>query len=145
VGLLIVPGSQTVVVGQVFSIVVQVQAGATAIDSAATYLNFDATKLQVVDASGAAAAQVQPCGPLTIALQNEVRGSVGQIDYAAGLLQGSSPSETFCLAQVHFRAIAAAPSVQIAFNTVPPRNSDAAAGGRSVLGWRVNGGVTIAQ
>ncbi len=142
-GIAVLPASQRVEVGQVLSVTVQVEASGTPVDGAAAFLNFDPTKLQVVDTAGTPTTSVYACGPMDPPLHNSAGNTSGRIGYSAGKLSGSPPDGTFCLAQVYFRSVAGADATALGFNLVAPRRTNLTSGGYSVLRWYQDGAVTV--
>jgi hypothetical protein len=94
----VVPSLTEVDVGDMFEIVVEIQAGGQLVDSGNAYLNFDPTIMQVEElVSG---------GVLPIALGSwEFDNTAGTIDFAAGTFS-SFPSGTFNLVTVRMTALA---------------------------------------
>ncbi|MCL4534276.1 MAG: cohesin domain-containing protein [Bacteroidetes bacterium] len=140
----VTPGHSEVRVGDVFSVTIQVDASAaSSVDGGQAYLNVDAAKLQVVDASGAITTSVYQCGPLETLLQNEVNNTTGEINYAAGTF-GPAAGGPFCLAIVYFKAVASTTSTPITFSATPPRRTDVSSPGLgSILVSHSDGTVTI--
>jgi hypothetical protein len=122
--LVVLPGQQTVIVGQTFDVTLQVQTGTQPVDGASAYINFDPTVLQVVS--------ITPGGTLPIVLENTFNNSLGTLDYSTGTLS-SPPSGTVNLATVSFTSIAPSSGTALSFNTTLPRHSDATFGGASIL------------
>jgi hypothetical protein len=129
------PPSPSVAVGNLFDLAIRVDAGSQPVDGAEVHLDFDPAYLQVVDASGDPAGEIEDSGVLTTLIINQANNSTGQIDFAAGMLQGELPSGTFLLATVHFRALTstAAGSTSVAFVTELPRQTNVTYSGHSVL------------
>ena len=121
----IVPITRTVNVSETFSVNVQVDAGTQAVDGASAYLHFDPTRLQVVSVSAGTT--------LPIVLQKTYDNGSGRVDVAAGTLTTPYPSGSFTLATITFVGRAPTSSTTVGFDSVPPRKSDAAYAGHSVL------------
>jgi hypothetical protein len=139
----IVPNGQVVGVGEDFFLTVQVHAGLLPIDGAAFYLNFDPTKLRVIDQFGNPINQVVPGGLLPDVFTNMVDNTTGQINFAAGKLTGPLPSGDFPVAYIGFRPIATGSNVPLVFQHAGARQTDITSGGASVFANSVDGFVTI--
>ena len=136
VTLAITPSTRSVTVGQDFNLVVELQAGTQSVDGAAAYLNFNPTYLKVVS--------ITPGSTLTSVLQNSYDNTLGQVNFAAGVLS-NFPSGTFTLATISFHAVTAVNSTPITFNAAVPRLSDVTFGGGSVLSSKIGGTVKITK
>ncbi len=119
-----IPTVRHLVAGQVFDLILQVQAGAQPVDAAAAYLVFDPSALRVLS--------VTPGTALGTILQNEFDNADGRVHYAAGLLDGTA-SGTFTLARITFQVIQATPDMRITLSSFKPYRSDVTYQGRSVL------------
>ncbi|MBM3133996.1 MAG: hypothetical protein FJZ89_01640 [Chloroflexi bacterium] len=133
----VIPVTTTVNISQTFSVNVQVQAGAQQVDGASAYLDFNPTYLQVISLS--------PGTTLPIILQNSYNNATGRIDFAAGNLTPPHPDGTFTLVTITFAAQAPTSGTPLAFNSIPPRKSDATFGGASVLNHTEDGMAVIAN
>ncbi|MFZ1488554.1 MAG: hypothetical protein WAS51_01305, partial [Ilumatobacteraceae bacterium] len=124
----LLPASSTVAAGDVFTLTIQIIAGAQPIDGASTYVNFDPAYLQVQ-------AIIPDTTYLPITLVNSYDNIAGRVDYAAGTFF-NFPSGTIALAQIRFVVIATPPDMgtDLIFATVDPRKTDITYGGLSVLG-----------
>jgi len=100
------PPLASVAINDVFAMDVEVVAGTQQVDGAEIHVDFNPTYLQVVDAGGNPATEIEPGAALDAALLNSANNAQGQIDYAAGKLTGTPPSGTFVLATIRFRALA---------------------------------------
>ncbi|MEI8083833.1 MAG: cohesin domain-containing protein, partial [Actinomycetes bacterium] len=141
VRLYINPTTATADVGGVFTLDVMVDAGAQPVNSAELYLTFNPALLQVVDASGNIVTTVEAdLGALNTVLINGADNSTGQIRYDAGKLSGTSPTGTFRVATLRFKALAETAGTSVSY--VAP--SDVFDGGTSVLGTKEGTTVTIA-
>jgi hypothetical protein len=119
--------SGTVTAGDVFTLTIQVAAGAQQIDGASAYVDFNPTYLQ--------AQAITPDNTnLAFTLQNSFDNDAGRVDYAAGSLFGF-PSGTFAIARIRFIVVAAPPvwGTLLTYAAVNPRKTDATFGGGSVL------------
>jgi len=133
VNLFIYPSTKTVIVNELFSLDIRVSAGSQQVDGVDAFLSFNPAHLSVD--------HIVPGTTLPTILANTYDNTAGTITYSAGkTLGGTSPSGTFTLATIYFRA-----------KTVPVNNTpitfrpgtDVAFGGVSVLGVLTNGAVTI--
>jgi hypothetical protein len=124
----LLPASNTVTAGDVFTLTIQVATGTQLVDGASAYVDFNPAYLQVQ-------AITPDTANLPFTLQNSFDNVAGQVNYAAGALY-SFPSGTFAIAQVRFLVIAAPPvwGTPLTYATVDPRKTDATYGGGSVLG-----------
>lgn len=133
VNLSIYPTTKTVTVNEVFSLDIRVSAGSQQVDGVDAFLAFNPAYLSVD--------HIVPGTTLPTILANTYDNTAGTITYSAGkVLGGTSPSGTFTLATIYFKA-----------KTVPVNNTpitfqpgtDVGFGGVSVLGTLTNGAVTI--
>jgi hypothetical protein len=133
----IAPSTLTVVPGQVFSVTIQVQAGAQQVGGAQAQLTFDPALLRVRAITLGAS--------LPITLKSTFDNQAGTVKVAAGTL-AEAPSGTFALAQIEFEALAAqSGTVRLKFETGRPQASDLAFGGASVLGSTSDGEIIVGQ
>ncbi|OGO44206.1 MAG: hypothetical protein A2W37_00980 [Chloroflexi bacterium RBG_16_63_12] len=133
----IAPSTLTVVPGQVFSVTIQVQAGAQQVGGAQAQLTFDPALLRVRAITLGAS--------LPITLKSTFDNQAGTVKVAAGTL-AEAPSGTFALAQIDFEALAAqSGTVRLKFETGRPQASDLAFGGASVLGSTSDGEIIVGQ
>jgi len=142
------PGSTAVVKDQVFTVDIQVAAGSQLIDGAEIHLYFDPTYLQVVDAAGNPASEIQSNGYLSQVIRNVVYTDTaqGRIFFAAGALgTDPRPSGTFPLATVRFKARwgTGGGNTALVFGVQLPYQTDVTFGGNSVLAGVGNGVVAI--
>ncbi len=133
VQLVITPGTVSTTVGASFDLVVQVQAGTDQVDTAAAYLDFDHTVLQVTALTAGTA--------LPVVVTNTYDNSAGTAGFAAATFSGF-PTGTFTLVTAHFTAIAVGTSA-IDFHLANPRMSGIAFGGASIMSSVVDGSVTV--
>ena len=138
VDLSVEPPAVATMVGDVFTVTVMVNAGAQEVVGADIDLHFEPSLLQVVDAAGQPADQVEPAGPLEV-IFNQVDPSAGRIRYAAGTFDVASGD--FPLAIVRFKALASTQSTSLHFDYADV----AAPGGQSVVGDLRDGTVSIAR
>lgn len=99
VALSLQPPTQTVSVGATFTITIEVAAGARPVDGVASLISFDPTYLEVVSITRGTA--------LPTRLRSVFDNAADTLDYSAGILGDESPTGTFTLATIQFRAKAA--------------------------------------
>ena len=131
------PDSATVGMGQPFTQLVVVEAGAQAVAAADVFIDFDPSYVEVTGMEGGTA--------LTL-LSGTYDGVTGHIDIGAGNL-GTPVGGTFTLATLHMRALGGSASVNTAltFSLSPPRRTtlkDEA--DRDVLGILQNASLLLA-
>lgn len=143
------PSTSSVVKDQIFTVDIQIVAGAQPIDGAEVHLFFDQLFLQVVDASGNPTDRIQSSGLLSQVIRNKVYTDTQQarIYFAAGIYDPDEPrpSGTFALATVYFKALwgTGAGSTPLTFGIELPYKTEVTSGGSSVLAGVGNGSVTI--
>lgn len=128
-GIALLVDTDTITVGQQFQLRIEVQAGETnPVDTAQVYLVFDPAVF--------AAWSLTAGDDLDIPLQSRLDNDLGQVDYAAGTLDGSI-TVPFTLATVTFRALSPTgpPGTYITFAALEsPRQTKAVAGGANITG-----------
>jgi hypothetical protein len=138
VNMSIVPASQSAMVGDFFTVDIQLS-GTDPVRGASAYIDFDATKLEVQS--------ITPGTALDTVLQNAFDNVAGTIDYSAGKLSGTLPTGTFTLATIEFEALAVTSTpTQLTFVFDEPNNrvTDViTTGSVSVLGTATGGTVSI--
>jgi len=139
VDLSVEPPAVAVTVGNMFTVTIMVSAGTQDVVGADFDLRFDPSLLQVVDAAGQPAEQIEPAGPLTNDLFNQVDSTTGRIRYAAGTFDVANGS--FPLAMARFKALASTQATPLHFAYADVTEP----GGRSVIGELRDGTVSIAQ
>ncbi|NOZ06487.1 MAG: DNRLRE domain-containing protein [Chloroflexi bacterium] len=137
------PAAKTVNVGDIFTLDIEVQAGAQQVSAVDAFLNFDPARLQVVDAGGSPASGIEIGTALPISFLNAVDNSAGTIDFSAATFSPSPPSGTFTLATIRFKALSASAGTAVTFSTTEPRQTTAAYLGTNVLGGTTDGQVII--
>jgi hypothetical protein len=110
--------------GITFDVVVHVDAGETAIDGAAAYVDFDPAVLDVV--------ALAPADHLPLILDLETDRDAGTVGLAAATL-GTRRRGTLELGRVTFRSRQPSRPTALRLHRQAPRISDVSAGGRSVL------------
>jgi hypothetical protein len=82
---------------------------------------------------------------LTTLLLNHASNATGQIDFAAGILEGTLPAGSFVLATVHLRALndTGTGETPLTFVTDLPRKTNVTFMGASVLGEVHNAAVRV--
>jgi hypothetical protein len=115
------PDNATVVTGDYWDVIIQVQSGSQPVVGIDAYVNFDPTCLKVVDMDGSVSGvQITPGTTLNEIIQNTADNGTGHIDFSAGVLGGSAPypSGTFTLATIRFQALSpTSPTTSISFST----------------------------
>jgi hypothetical protein len=140
----LVPTSTVVAAGHIFTLPIQIMAGAQPVDGAEAHLDFDPEYLRVVDSDGTEAGTITPVTTrFDTVLQNQVNNAAGSIDYAAGVLTGDPPTGTFTLGSIRFRAITETEATALTFAFANTRRTEVAFEGASVLGDHFDGQVTI--
>ncbi|HNT04849.1 MAG TPA: DNRLRE domain-containing protein [Anaerolineae bacterium] len=143
------PSMSSVARDQLFTVDIQIVAGAQPIDGAEIHLFFDQLFLQVVDASGNPTDRIQSSGLLSQVIRNKVYTDTQQarVYFAAGIYDPEEPrpSGTFVLATVRFKALwgTGAGSTPLTFGIELPYKTEVTSGGGSVLAGVGNGSVTI--
>jgi PKD repeat protein len=110
------PPSETVHVGETFTLAVKIEAGMQQVDGAQAYVDFAPEHLAVTGISGG--------GVLPDELYSSYTNTLGQVDYAAGYI-GGTVSGTFNLATFTFKALTettGAPTL-LSFHMAPPRET----------------------
>jgi hypothetical protein len=141
------PASSAVTEGDLFDLAIRVDAGSQLVDGAQVHLDFDQAHLQVVDAAGNPAMAIEDSGVLNTVLLNQASNAMGQIDFAAGILEGTLPSGTFLLATVHVKALneTGTDGTLLTFALDLPRKTNVTYMGASVLGEVHNAIVHVAE
>ena len=133
VSLRLVPAAALVSAGDVITVDVVAGAGAQPVDAVEIHLDFDPTLLQVVDASGTPATQVQPGTALPIVLGNAVDPVRGRVDFVASSVGSSPASGQFTIARVRFKALQLG-QAEVRFSLSSWRSTEIISQGASVLG-----------
>ena len=114
----------TIVVDEDFDVVIEAQCGSQTIVGIAAYLNFDSTKLAVVDMGAANGVQITGGTTLAIPIQNSVDNTAGQINFSAGVMGTTYPSGNFTVATIRFHTLAATSTdTVVSFSTTNPRQT----------------------
>jgi len=141
----ITPQATEASTGDIFTVLVQVEAGSQPVDGAEIHLDYDPSRLQVVDAGGNPVDHVDSSGTLDVVLRNHVDNAAGQIDFAAGTFSATPPSGTFALATIRLKAVnlAGSPATELHFVRESPRKTNVVYAGFSVLGGTSDGVVAL--
>ena len=149
----LVPASQAVSVGQVFTIDIDVDAGSQELDTVEAHVNFDPTYLQVVDEddnllTGVTDGAIVPGSitttELTTGLLNRIDNGSGHAGIACGIPPGGEPvNEVFTLGTIRFKAVAESAGTTITFSTATGRVTLAVRSGTNVTGDRVGSTMAI--
>jgi hypothetical protein len=125
------PSRLAVPIGHIFTVDIRLDPRGQPFQGVATFLQFDADELEVVDELGNPAAQITSAGVLPTELTNQVDNAAGIIKYSAGVLGTDSPSEALTLATIRFKAkqlnLDGSP-VQFVVQDYPPRTNVAMEG-----------------
>ena len=111
--------------GEIFSIKIQVQAGAQQVDGAQINLDFDPAILNVVSLTPGSTLSVPIKGP-------KYDNDVGTIDYAAGVFS-NFPSGMFDLLTITFEVVDLR-TTSLGYSSFFPRKTDVTFGGLGILG-----------
>jgi clostripain len=130
------PSTKNVVVGEIFELIIQAEAGDQPVSGIDAFVDFDPTYLEVQS--------VTPGSSLPTVLENSYDNMAGTIDYSAGKLGAPFPTGTFTVATIQFRALAqTSPNTALTFSIDPPRQTRADYAGDDVTGTLTGGTVTI--
>jgi hypothetical protein len=99
----VTPSLYTARVGEIFTVDVEVEAGANEVQGVKMYLGFDTSKLEVVDAAGDPTDEIID-GDLDFTAKNEADNGTGEIAYDAAML-GDKIDGTFVVATIRFKAL----------------------------------------
>jgi len=125
------PSQAATLEGQIFTVDIRLDPMAQAFHGVATFLEFDPNYLEVVDAEGNPTTTIISSGVLPAELANQVDNATGAINFSAGILGTSSPTEEFTLATIRFKAkqlnLDGSP-VEFIVQEYPPRTSIAIGG-----------------
>jgi hypothetical protein len=132
VNLALLPVSNTVKVGQTFTVTVQAEAGAQPVHAVELHISLP-PGLHVVAPDGTPSEIIQSSAVLPVELVNHADNRTGQIDYAAAYA-GTPPSGTFTLATIRLRAGLPVDDRPIRFVQLPGRMTDVVYEEQSVLG-----------
>jgi hypothetical protein len=116
----ITPSPYTATLGEIFTVDVEVEAGANEVQGVKMYLDFDTSKLEVVDAAGDPTDELID-GDLDFAAKNEVDNATGQIAYDTAML-GDRIDGTFRVATIRFKALELG-TADVTINLTDPRKT----------------------
>lgn len=111
----LVPSASQSYLGQVFALSVVAQLPEDAADTVEFHLDFDPAVLQVVDAQGQFAAQIQGVGTLPLVGPNRVDNTAGRIDFCATTTDPGGKTGSFIVAKVSFKAVAESAGTWVRF------------------------------
>lgn len=120
------PPTRDVVIGETFTLDIQVDAGDQPVAGVSAFLDFDPAYLEVVS--------ITRGGTLNVVMAETFDNDAGTIDYSASRVTEPFPSGTFTLATIEFRPIQSTPATAIDFGILDPRKTMAAYEGRDVTG-----------
>jgi hypothetical protein len=114
--------SSGIKLGDTFEVIIQAQSGSQEVVGVDVFLNFDASRLEVVDVDNVTAGiQILSGTTLKTVLWNSVSNSSGHIDYSAGKFS-SFPTGTFTIATIRFKALGTTSTdTAVAFSTSTDR------------------------
>ena len=93
-------------VGDIVTLQVLLDADGVTFDTVGFLVNFDPTRLQVVDAAGDPASEIEPGNvPADFTAPNTASNTQGTIDFAQGILPPGQTGGTFTVATIRFRVI----------------------------------------
>jgi hypothetical protein len=116
---------QTVRRGDIFSVVILADTGSSSADTVDAYLDFDPRYLEVVDAAGNPASDIEiNTAVFSSATYNSAHNTTGQINLSASRYSGSLLTGSFDVATIRFRAKAAVEASQVIFAQSGARKSD---------------------
>jgi hypothetical protein len=136
VNLSLSPASSNVIVGTTFDVIIQADAGAIGVLGVDVFLNFDPTRLAVVDMDGGTTGiQITPGTALNTVLTNSSDNALGTITFGAGKMSAPFPSGTFTVATIRFQALAVTtPTTVVSFATIGARKTSVTNGFSDVTG-----------
>jgi len=108
------------------------QAGDQAVDAAQLHLDFDPAALQIVDAAGAPATQIEPGATLPTVLINHVDATRGWADFLASSL-GAPATGQFTVARLRVKLLSPG-AAWVRFSFSDWRSTDVVYQSQSVLG-----------
>ncbi|MBC7241781.1 MAG: hypothetical protein H5T60_04985 [Anaerolineae bacterium] len=124
VTLKLVPAYWAAPVGDIFMVDIRMDPHAQPFQGVAVFLRFNPADLQVVDAQGNPATEIEDSGNLPVLIRNQVDNSAGEISFSAGILEGTPPAEEFSLARMYLKVtgvnIAGSP-VEFVIQDYPPK------------------------
>jgi hypothetical protein len=139
------PSSQSVNVGDTFSVTVNLDTQGTSIDGVdLRYLNYNPALLQVQDALSSSGIQITPGSLMAMTLANSVDTNLGRITFSQVAAGGNKYSGSGALASISFKALAVG-TANLTFNYTPNNTTDSnvASGGSDILTAVVNGSYII--
>jgi hypothetical protein len=125
VSLSLSPVATTVNVGSTFDVVIKAEAGTIGVAGVDAFLNFDPTKLTVVDMdAGTTGTQIIPGTELNTVLTNSCDNTTGTIDISVGKLGTPYPEGAFIVATIRFQALAVtATTTNVSYSTTGERKT----------------------
>jgi len=144
VSLSLAPVEQTVKVGDTFDVAIQAESGSLEVVGIDAYLEFDPSKLAVVDMNSTKSGiQITAGDTLTTVIQNSADNTNGYINYSAGVLGADSyPSGTFTAATIKFEALAeTSTATAVEFSTSAKRTTMVSGESGSVITGSLTNGV----
>ena len=122
-------------VGDIVVLQVPLDADGVTFDVVGFLINFDQTLLQVVDAAGNPASQVELGDLPGFNVVNTASNTEGTIEFAQGILPPGQTGGTFTVATIRFKVIAALPTggTQVTFVGVESGNTGVFSAGNNLL------------
>lgn len=140
------PSTQTVGVGDTFTVSVRLDTQGSSIDGVdLRYLNFNPSILQVVDANtSTAGVQIAQGSLMPLTLLNSVDAGAGRVAFSQVVAGGTKYSGSGTLASITFKALAAG-TAAVTFSYTPGNTTDSniAASGGDILNAVINGSYTV--
>jgi len=132
VSLSLLPARTSAGIGAVIVLDVVAEAGDQAVDAAQLHLDFDPAALQIVDAAGAPATQIEPGATLPTVLINHVDATRGWADFLASSL-GAPATGQFTVARLRVKLLSPG-AAWVRFSFSDWRSTDVVYQSQSVLG-----------
>ncbi|MCH8310156.1 MAG: cadherin-like domain-containing protein, partial [Chloroflexi bacterium] len=143
----LLPASSEQPIGKKFKIQIWTNAASNQeIAGVEVYLDFDQTRLQVVDwDSTQNGVQIKPISTsLNTPFKNDVDNNTGKIKFASGILVTPYPTGTFLVAEITFQGIQVSPQpTKITFSFEPGRFTIASVSGIAIPGQPENASVVL--
>ena len=124
------PPSTIAHLAEPFDVQLEVFAGHQVVDRVHAFVDFDPAVLQVVDAQGNPASEVEAGGPMTNVILNAVDNASGRIGLVS---EGRPPRWSLPVANVHFKPVAVSAGTAIGFSLTAPGISDLLLDSQTVL------------
>jgi hypothetical protein len=142
------PASQTVKVGDVFTVAIKLDTQGAKIDGVDIhYLSFNPALLQVVDANASTEGiQITPESLMALTVSNKVDNKIGQVAFSQVAAGGTKYSGSGNLAVVQFRAMApGTAALTFGYTAHSTTDCNVASAGSDILTAVINGSYTITK